>query len=181
MGSATERQIEFAKVIAEKLNIQTPKNDFDECREFISKYKPIFDKKNNFSEELKDTSAFRDFINDFGTPGMKYLEEKLTKKPGVYVFIGIRKKVLYIGKSYDLSQRIPASYGERISKAKIKKIMYYITPTKADCNILEMALIAENKPSLNKDGISKDYPIMFKSNLIIERDFKEIPIIKECR
>ena len=122
--------------------------------------------------------AYERYINDIGERTSLWITQNLKHKPGVYVFLGYRNKILYIGKSLDLASRIPSSYTERAKKVKVKKIMYYITPTKADASVLEMLLIAENDPLLNKDGKTTDKPTLFKSGLTILKDFEEIPLGK---
>lgn len=181
MGKPTQKQSLYARVIAQALNLPEPDDTFEAHEEFlgkyVSKYKAM---RENYSvvQELIDTGhpAYLKYINDVGEKASLWISQNLKDKPGVYVFIGYKKKILYVGKSLDLASRIPSSYSERVEKVKIHKIMYYITPTKADAGILEMLLISENKPLLNKDGKTSDVPIMFKSNLDIFKDFEEIPL-----
>ena len=57
--------------------------------------------------------------------------------------------------------------------------MYYITKTDSDTNILEIVLISENNPVLNKESNSHDESTLFRSNLSVLNDFSEIPVLKE--
>ena len=63
---------------------------------------------------------------DISMESMLFICDNLFKKHGWYVFIGNDDVILYIGKSKDLSARIPTSYRERKNYAKINKIMYQI-------------------------------------------------------
>lgn len=183
MGKPTQKQSSYARVIAQALNLPEPDDTFEAHEDFlgkyVSKYKAM---RENYSvvQELIDTGhpAYERYINDIGERASLWITQNLKHKPGVYVFLGYRNKILYIGKSLDLASRIPSSYTERAKKVKVKKIMYYITPTKADASVLEMLLIAENDPLLNKDGKTTDKPTLFKSGLTILKDFEEIPLGK---
>ena len=183
MGKPTQKQKSYAYVIAEALNLPKPEDTFEAhevfLRTYANKYKAM---RENYSvvQELIDMGhpAYERYINDIGEKNAIWITENLRNKPGVYVFVGYRNKILYIGKSLDLATRIPSSYSERVEKVKIKKIMYYITPTQSDAGVLEMLLIAENKPLLNKDGKTNDKPQLFKSGLSILDDFEEIPLKK---
>lgn len=181
MGKPTKKQKTYACVIAQTLNIPQPLDTFEAHEIFLKtyadKYKALR-REYPIVQELIDTGHpyYERYINDIGEKNAIWITENLKNKPGVYVFVGYKNKILYIGKSLDLASRIPSSYSERVEKVKIYRIMYYITPSMADAGILEMLIISENKPLLNKDGKTKDYPIMFKSNLDIFKDFEEIPL-----
>lgn len=181
MGKPTPKQKSYASVIAETLNIPEPDDTFEAHEEFlsknVSKYKAL---RKNYSvvQELIDTGhpLYERYLNDLGEKSAIWITENLKHKSGIYLFVGYKNKILYIGKSLDLASRIPSSYLERVEKVKIKKIMYYLTPSQADTGVLEMLLIAENDPLLNKDGKTSDKPLMFHSGIDIMRDFKEIPL-----
>ena len=100
--------------------------------------------------------------------------ESLYQQCGIYAFLGENDEILYIGKSIDLSSRIPSSLNERRKLALISAILYFPVETEADTHILEKMLIAENKPILNGEGNSKDYPVLYHSNIDVIRDFKKL-------
>ena len=181
MGKATQKQIDYAYAIADYLEIERPETTFEDCQLFISenidRYK---EKRKNIAHELINMGhpCYKEYVGTLGELAVSWVEENLHHVPGVYAFLGKRNKVLYIGKSIDLAGRIPMSFVERKGRAEIKRVMYYITPTKSDASVLEMLLITENKPKLNTDGLFKDKPQMYKSGIDIKRDFKEIPIRK---
>lgn len=181
MGKPTQKQRSYACVIAQTLKVPEPEETFEAHQEFISKYIAKYKAyRKNYSvvQELIDTGhpAYADYVNLIGEKAALWIDQNLHKIPGVYVFLGAKNNILYIGKSLDLASRIPSSYSERAKIAKIKRIMYYETPTQADTGVLEMILIAENDPLLNKDGKTKDKPQMFHSGIDILKDFKEIPL-----
>lgn len=182
MGKATAKQIEYADIIADYLGLQKPSDTFEECQQFIKdnvdEYKR---KRKTIVQDLIDEGhpRYKDYVDAMGEQTLLWVDTNLKGVAGCYAFLGARNKLLYIGKSLNLAERIPSSYTERKAKAEIKKILYYITPTQADASILEMMLITENKPLLNRDGNTKDKPKMYKSGVDIKRDFKEIPLVEK--
>lgn len=186
MGIATDKQILFAYSIAEKLNLEKPRRTFEDCFKFIKEHKDqYYDTvyKTPFVKSLYDNESgqYKDFKSDFNELAIKWIEDNLHKTYGLYCFLGNNDEILYIGKSIDLASRIPTSYCERKKQANIVKVMYYITPSKADASILEMLLITENKPFLNYDGITDDNSKLFKSNINIIKDFKNIPFMEDIQ
>lgn len=182
MGKATQKQMDYAKAIAKELGIQEPKDSFEDCQLFISTH--VYEYKNkrqNIVYDLVNSGhpMYQDFVNEFGEKSILWMEKNLKKVAGVYAFLGIRNKLLYIGKSKDLASRIPSSWAERKRQADIKKVLYFPTPTEADASVLEMFLITDKKPLLNVDGKTKDKPKMFNCCINIKKDFMEIPIKKE--
>lgn len=175
-GEATEKQLEYAYAIADRLEIERPKSTFEECSNFITKhraeYRSLWDKE--LIANLCEINTLKFYVKDFTEEERKYLNDNFSDVAGVYVFVGAKDEILYIGKSLNLACRIPTSYEERAKQAKINRVFCYATPTKADASILEMILITENKPVLNSDGNVDDYSLLFKSNLNILKDFKEV-------
>lgn len=179
MGHATENQLAYACVIADKLGIDRPANDFVECMRFISEYKPLFEQvcreeneKNKYTSE-KDIFGYRTFSEYFGVDLTEIVSEDLNALYGVYCFLE-DDDILYIGKSYNLGRRILSSFRERIAQAPINRVMYRSFETKADTNIMELLLIAENKPRLNADCNVDDLPMLFDSKIDILEDFTDI-------
>lgn len=179
MGHATENQLAYACVIADKLGIDRPANDFVECMRFISEYKPLFsqvvreeNEKNKYTSE-KDIFGYRTFSEYFGIDLTEMVSEYLDGLYGVYCLLE-DDKILYIGKSYNLGRRILSSFRERREQAPINRVMYHAFETKADTNIMELLLIAENKPRLNMDCNVDDLPILFNSKIDILEDFNDI-------
>ena len=181
MGRATQKQIDYAYAIADYLEIERPDVTFEECQNFISENIEIYKKKRkDITHELIDIGHpyYKEYVETLGEITVSWVEENLHHVPGVYAFLGKRNKALYIGKSIDLAGRIPSSFTERRTKADIRRIMYYVTPTKSDASVLKMLLITENKPKLNTDGLFNDTPQMYQSGIDIKKDFKEIPLKK---
>jgi hypothetical protein len=179
MGHATENQLAYACAIADKLGIDRPANDFVKCMRFISEYKPLFEQvcreeneKNKYTSE-KDIFGYRTFSEKFGMDLTEIVSEDLNALYGVYCFLE-DDDILYIGKSYNLGRRILSSFRERIAQAPINRVMYRSFETKADTNIMELLLIAENKPRLNADCNVDDVPKLFDSKIDILEDFNDI-------
>lgn len=175
MGKATEKQLSYAYAIADELGLNRPLDDFKECQIFISTHKEEYDRA------IRVTSIgcydFKRLADCIGKYTFEWMIDNLFHKAGIYCFAH-DKQILYIGKSINLADRIAESYYERSRYGDINRILYYITPTKSDAHILEIVLIAENKPPLNSDCKTDDYPKLFQSNIDIFRDFKEIKIKK---
>lgn len=83
----------------------------------------------------------------------KFLNE-ISNKSGVYFLYNNEKKLIYIGRSVDLCNRIPSSCSER--NASFFK--YLITNNAADAFILEPYFISLLKPPLNKEMTTCDFP-----------------------
>jgi len=91
------------------------------------------------------------FSND-STREFDSLADHLKKVPGVYLFSS-NDKIIYIGRSSDLGNRMLRSFVERVLKTKLNSTVYFQyvqTSTFSDAAVLELILIAEHKPVLNK-------------------------------
>ncbi len=75
-------------------------------------------------------------------------------KPGVYFLFDANKKLIYIGRSICLSNRVLGSFVER--KAKYVKVM--VTETKADAYIIEPYCILMYNPPSNSEFKTGDSP-----------------------
>jgi len=98
------------------------------------------------------------------------LRKVLPHGPGVYLFLGQRDRVIYVGKAKDLSKRV-LSYFRTTSHASTKTarmiamakgLEFILTLTEKEAFILENDLIKKNKPRYN----------------IILRDDKQYPCLK---
>lgn len=171
----SESQINYAYAIADVLGLDKPIGDSYVFWEFINTNKP---KYTAFFEKQRKEKTIEHFLRyrpvEIPLRNFKKQIENLYKQTGVYAFLGKDNELLYIGKSIDLSSRIPTSLNERRKVAFINAVLYYPTETEADTNILEIMLIAENKPILNGESNSKDYPVMYHSNIDIIKDFKRL-------
>ena len=171
----SESQINYAYAIADVLELDKPIGDSYVFWKFINTNKP---KYVAFFEKQKKENTIERFLRyrpvEIPLKNFKKQIEKLYKQSGVYAFLGKDNELLYIGKSIDLSNRIPSSLNERRRVAFVNAVLYYPVETEADTNILEIMLIAENKPILNGESNSKDYPIMYHSNINIIKDFERL-------
>jgi len=102
------------------------------------------------------------------TDDYKKIASTLPRDPGVYRFIDINEKILYVGKAKNLKSRIASYFGERrdrLAKTKVLvkkavKIEYTIVETEHDALLLESSLIKKYQPRYNvmlKDGKSYSY------------------------
>lgn len=179
----TDKQVTYATAIAKSLGIKLPTvYSMSSYSDFIKDHKDEYRrsslKKRIYKEESYSFLPERKFGDDMGEYVSEWLVQNLFDCKGIYAFLD-GDEILYIGKSKNLADRIPSSYKERSGCGRINRIMYYITKTDSDTNILEIVLISENNPVLNKESNSHDESTLFKSNLSVLNDFSEIPILKE--
>lgn len=173
---ASIRQIDYANAISNYCNIGVSFDEnstYVEVANFISQNKDEY-MRMRWRESICEHENVENRI-DVPTESMLFICDNLFKKHGLYAFVGNDDVILYIGKSVDLSSRIPTSYRERKDYAKVNKIMYYTDSNMADVNILEILLIAEYNPVLNTESKTEDIPTKFHSGIDILNDFKEIP------
>ena len=104
-------------------------------------------------------------------------KKKLPDAPGVYFFLGPKKKILYIGKATSLRSRVRSYFakdlidtrGVRIVKmvADAKTIEYKVADSVLEALILEANLIKAHKPHFNvdeKDDKSFNYVVITKED-----------------
>lgn len=161
MKKATEPMIEYAKVIASFLNISEPNyNNMTETNKFLALNVPVYKsevkKKETSPIDLMITSkAVRD-LNLQVSKTCEMLLNGLKDKHGIY-FLFCEERLIYIGKSVNLSNRIPGSVRERTTKnCIIDSFAYLETKTKSDMHVLEIILISQLKPICNSDTKEDD-------------------------
>lgn len=106
-----------------------------------------------------------------------FKKKKLPDSPGVYFFLGPKRKILYIGKATSLRSRVRSYFasdlidtrGVRIVKmvADAKTIEYKVADSVLEALILEANLIKAHKPHFNvdeKDDKSFNYVVVTKEN-----------------
>ena len=133
------------KVLAEaKLFVKNPNKLLtDKCKTFFNYCKKSKKKKNKL--KIHKTK--------FSKSAEKTLESLLTVA-GVYFIFDKRKRLNYIGKSYDLGNRIVDSIEER----KGHYFSYAKTKSRIDADILEPYMIWLKKPPLNSEFVTNDRP-----------------------
>lgn len=179
---ATDKQKEYAYAIADALKMQRPCGNFYDFYKFISENKDDYDKffrKQRLTDEVKYSHLQDKWVcTDFGKNIADFLCDRLHGKSGIYAFV-VGSEIVYIGKSYNLADRIPSSYGERRKQAAIDRILYYIVENKTDADLLEILLISENQPVLNVDCKNDEKSTLFSSGLNVLSDFNEIPLNRD--
>lgn len=172
--AATEKMINYAKGIAQILHLTEPNySDFLETSNFINEnqelYKRVMTNRNNelaYMAQLEKLSRYNlklddDFLN---------FVKNLNNEKGIYIFSN-DTEIVYIGKSTDLASRIISSLVERCNKMEITQARIIKCKTEADTHILEVVLITELKPTLNRDCMCEDYSNHFHSGI----DIYDIP------
>ena len=94
--------------------------------------------------------------------------KSLPASPGVYLFLGKNKEVLYIGKAVNLKKRVSSYFQNKYhpprTKAMVSKVRdvdYIPASSSAEALIYEASLIKEKRPKYNvelKDD--KSYPFL---------------------
>jgi hypothetical protein len=160
--AATKAMIEYAKVIAEELALNEPDfASYSETSQFIS------DNVEEYRRITRQHRTIEALEKRYGEIDLKIsqefqtLLESLQGKHGVYMFTDDTNSVVYVGKSINLQERVFSSLKERIQESDITDVIIIHTPTIADMHLLEIYLIICNKPVLNKDCKSDDFPELF--------------------
>ena len=86
----------------------------------------------------------------------KNINKKIPKLPGIYKFINQQNKIIYVGKSKNLHDRVRSYFNKSQKNRKvsnmvneINQISYIISENEHDALLLENNLIKENKPKYN--------------------------------
>ena len=95
----------------------------------------------------------------------------LTHRPGVYLMLNARHKVIYVGKARDLKKRVSSYFNRTPDAAKtvammeqVARVEVTVANTEAEALILEYSLIKRHKPRYNvllRDD--KSYPYIYAS------------------
>jgi len=115
------------------------------------------------------------------TDTLKSKVDTLPQAPGVYMFKDASGEVIYIGKAKALKKRVQSYFTRQLDSktqamtAKIADVEYILTPTEAQAQILEAALIKERQPQYNID-LKDD-----KSFPWIKITKEEFPVVSICR
>lgn len=108
----------------------------------------------------------------------------IPESPGVYLFKGIKERILYIGKAKNLKNRIrsyivsPTSLDKRKSKMMeaVRNLQWIITDSELEALILESNLIKQHKPRFNvilRDD--KSYPFL---KITINEQWPKIEVVR---
>ena len=105
----------------------------------------------------------------------------LPDAPGVYIFKDNKGAIIYIGKAKSLKKRVGSYFVRYLDAktqamvAKIADFEYKLTPTEAQAQILEAALVKGKQPQYNIDlKDDKSFPLI----RITDEDF---PVVSICR
>lgn len=118
---------------------------------------------------------------------------KIPSVPGVYIFRGARKKILYIGKATDLRSRVRSYFGKDLQKSRgallvkmleeAKSLDWQKTDSVLEALILEANLIKKYQPQYNtdnKDNKSFNYVVITKEDLPTGQvGFPRVIIVRE--
>jgi len=119
-------------------------------------------------------------------PSILEKAKKLPDAPGIYIFYGARKKILYIGKATSIRDRVKSYFNKDIVTsrgllieemlAQAKNIDYIKTDSVLEALILESNTIKKHKPLFNtkeKDDKSFNYVI------ITDEDFPRVLLVRQ--
>jgi len=112
--------------------------------------------------------------------------KKLPETPGVYIFLGGRKKVLYIGKATSIRDRVKSYFNKDIAFSrgpliqemleKAKNIDYIKTDSVLEALILEASLIKKYQPFFNtKEKSNKS----FNHVVVTDEDFPKVLLVRQ--
>lgn len=112
-------------------------------------------------------------------------KKKLPSAPGVYFFLGARKKILYIGKASSLRDRVKSYFSRDIEKTRgpliskmiveARDIAYEKTDSVLEALILEVNLIKKHQPVYNtKEKSDKSFNYV----VITAEDFPRVILVR---
>src|SRR3989338_9121365 len=117
--------------------------------------------------------------NSFMNPTFQKKIQQLPTKPGIYRFLNLDQKILYVGKAKNLKKRVSQYFRKNISDIKTNALMqsavdfhFTITENEVQALLLESNLIKEHHPKYNillRDD--KSYPYLFLST---DEDFPRL-------
>jgi len=110
-------------------------------------------------------------VSDDAPFEVKPFLRSLTHRPGVYLMLNARHKVIYVGKARDLKKRVSSYFNRTQDAAKtvammeqVARVEVTVANTEAEALILEYSLIKRHKPRYNvllRDD--KSYPYIYAS------------------
>ncbi|MBT8101324.1 MAG: excinuclease ABC subunit UvrC [Gammaproteobacteria bacterium] len=110
-------------------------------------------------------------VSDEAAFEVKPFLRSLTHRPGVYLMLDARHKVIYVGKARDLKKRVSSYFNRTHAAPKTAAMMEHVARvevtvanTEAEALILEYSLIKRHKPRYNvllRDD--KSYPYIYAS------------------
>lgn len=143
MMIATEKQIEFATDISEMLGKDLPEElTAENLKSFIDENVEEY-----YSGKLLPAEEFQIEEHNIDNDAV-HIIKSLACVSGVYILYN-KKRIVYIGKSYNLAKRIIGSIVYRDYQDDITHFSYIEVDKKTDCDFLEMYLISKYKPILN--------------------------------
>jgi hypothetical protein len=169
----SDKQIEFAKAIADRLGINEPDyTSYDMVCRFIT------DNKTNFNN-VQDIEQYEKFPYDIDFSFSDKFKQIIldSENTNIIYFLYNNNILMYVGKS-KTTQRVISSLKERIKESKITHVSIYHCETEADMHILELVCISFLKPPLNKDAKPKDNPILFTMPISLDK-IKKIEIFEK--
>jgi excinuclease ABC subunit C len=110
-------------------------------------------------------------VSDNAPFEVKPFLRSLTHRPGVYLMLNAKHKVIYVGKARDLKKRVSSYFNRTPDAAKtvammeqVARVEVTVANTEAEALILEYSLIKRHKPRYNvllRDD--KSYPYIYAS------------------
>jgi DNA polymerase III subunit epsilon len=87
--------------------------------------------------------------------------DALPRSPGVYMFVGARDDILYVGKATNLRQRVRSYFSANETRRKVgallretQRIAHIETPDPLSAAVLEMRLLHRHTPRYNRQGLT---------------------------
>jgi DNA polymerase III subunit epsilon len=93
-------------------------------------------------------------------PKLRHTDD-LPRSPGVYMFIGPRDDILYVGKATNLRQRVRSYFSTTETRRKVgallretQRIDHIVTPDPLSAAVLELRLLHRHAPRYNRQGLT---------------------------
>ena len=108
----------------------------------------------------------------------------LPRSPGVYLFLGPRDDVLYVGKATNLRSRVRSYFGGGETRRKVggllretQRIHHVVTPDPLSAGILELRLLHKHQPRYNRQGLT--WPKYCYVRLTTDELYPRLTIVKD--
>lgn len=183
MGNASKKILDYAITIYERVGGDFPDSceSKDICK-FISDNEEKYIKMIEIDSLMTKMNQIEIKINRrFSFDLIERLIEIMGKNKGIYFFF-VGSEIVYIGKSFDLMNRIFTSMQERLFyNQNIDGILIVEFTNDSDLNIAEPYLISKFKPCMNKEFSTKDLPRTFSAPKLDDYIMKSkiVPIFME--
>ncbi|MQA93222.1 MAG: DEDD exonuclease domain-containing protein [Streptosporangiales bacterium] len=157
----------------------------DDARATVDVLHGLFERLGAFGvESLEELRSF----SRAPTPGQRrnrHLADEVPAEPGVYMFIGPRDEVLYVGKSTNLRSRVRSYFTASETRGRVRemvgiaeRVKPIVCSTGLEAEVRELRLIAEHKPRYNRRSRFPERSVWVK---LTAETFPRLSLVRQVR